>query len=148
MTTFPEVKSLVDAARGLGAVIEYSCPDDNGDATLVNVVSGIPGCGPYAMPLIAAAEKLRGFLAARAAKDGIGSLSAAMQKAGATYIAAPPARLYPTKPDVGQIFDAITGASYYGAGFRDVLRNDPVAYDAALILASAVGHLNETSKSG
>lgn len=37
-----------------------------------------------------------------------------------------------------EVFDAITAASYRGMAFREVLRNDPEAMRAAIILADAM----------
>jgi hypothetical protein len=136
MTTFNEIRQLVEAARERGAVINFCGMDDDGQATLVEVASGIPGCGPFPMPLIAAAEKLRAFVAATPVPPVV---APALDIECGLCGQAMRARKADIKP--AALFDDITGASYKGFAFREILRTDEDAYAAAYILAEKVRHL-------
>jgi hypothetical protein len=56
-----------------------------------------------------------------------------------------PRMTFPTRPTPAAVFDVLAAAIYYGNGFRNAMRNDDIAYNAALILASRVAHLTEAA---
>lgn len=69
MTTNAELKNLIEAARAKGAVILITFDagvlfgEGREIIETVQIVGGVSKCGPFPMPAITAAERLRGFLA-------------------------------------------------------------------------------------